>query len=139
MSLQESHRPVSDGPVGARTTGPVSGPVSDSWLGPLLMLAGAAFAALAWTATRMVAPVLGGPETVFLRTLIPLVAVAPWLVLRGREMMVIFRSPLHLARIFAVGLSVTCFALALSYAPLVNVTALSFVAPLFVLVLARLM
>lgn len=101
------------------------------------MLAGAAAAALAWTATRMIAPTLGGPETVFLRTLMLLVVVSPWLMFRGRELLVVFRSRLHLLRIFAVGLSVTCFAVALSFSPLVQVTALSFVAPFFVLILAR--
>ena len=40
-------------------------------------------------------------------------------------------------RIFAVGCSVTCFTIALSLAPLVQVTALSFTAPFFVLMLAR--
>ena len=102
------------------------------------MLAGAGAAALAWTATRVVAPLLGGPETVFLRTLMVLVVVSPWLVFSGREMLAVFGSPLHLLRIFAIGASVTCFAWALSLAPLVEVTALSFVAPFFVLMLARL-
>lgn len=112
-------------------------PVSDSWVGPLLMLAAAASAALAWTASRVVAPELGGAETVFLRTMMLLVVVSPWFFLRGREMLAAFRSPLHLLRLFAVGGSVTFFTVALGLAPLMQVTALSFVAPFFVLVMAR--
>jgi len=129
--------PVADERWGEAGAAALAGPVADGWVGPLLMLAGAGAAALAWTATRKIAPGLGGPETVFLRTLMLLVVVSPWLVFRGREMLVVFRSPLHLLRIFAIGLSVTCFAVALSFAPLVQVTALSFVAPFFVLILAR--
>jgi len=117
---------------------PMAEPVSDGLLGPLLMLAGACAAALAWTATRAIAPLIGGPETVFLRTLILFVVTSPWLVFRGREMLLVFRTPLHLLRIFTVGVSVTCFAVALGFAPLVQVTALSFIAPFFVLILARL-
>jgi drug/metabolite transporter (DMT)-like permease len=112
--------------------------LADGWGGPLLMLAAAVAAALAWTATRVVAPILGGPETVFLRTLIVVAVLLPALIRWRREMLPVFRSPLHLLRIVAVGISVTCFAVALSLAPLVQVTALSFVAPLFVLLLARL-
>ncbi|MDP6706325.1 MAG: DMT family transporter [Alphaproteobacteria bacterium] len=111
--------------------------MSDSWVGPLLMLAAAASAALAWAAPRTVAPELGGALTVFLRTLMLLVVVTPWLALQSGEMLAAFRSPLHLLRLFAIGWSVTCFTVALGLAPLVQVTALSFAAPFFVLLLAR--
>lgn len=112
--------------------------LSDSWTGPLLMLAAAACAAFAWTATRTVALEIGGPSTVFIRTLMLLAVLSPWFLFNGRSMLVVFRSRLHLLRLVAVGLSVTCFTVALGLAPLAEVTALSFTAPLFVLLLARL-
>lgn len=94
-------------------------------------IAMAAFAGLGAFGKYVIAQGLDPLQVIFLRNFICLMMLTPLLALRGRSLLISAKPKLYLARVGLAFVSMTSWFTALSLIPLAELTAISFLAPLF--------
>lgn len=104
--------------------------------GILLMLLATLMFAVMHTTIRMVSADLHPFEAAFFRNLFGILIVVPWLIRYGAGPLRTGAPKLHLLRVAFNIVAMLCFFYALSIAPLAEVTALNFTAPIFAVLLA---
>ena len=108
----------------------------DTLRGMLLMLLATLMFAVMHTTIRMVSADLHPFEAAFFRNLFGILIVVPWLIRYGAGPLRTRAPRLHLLRVAFNIVAMLCFFYALSIAPLAEVTALNFTAPIFAVLLA---
>ena len=127
----------------ASITPPTAGPLAaegsgrgNALRGITLMLASTLFFAGMHAVIRHVSAELHPFVIAFFRNFFGLIVLLPWFIRHGLEPLRTSRFPLHLARATINAVAMLAFFMALSLAPLTQVTALAFSAPIFATLLA---
>ena len=128
MLARTTHSWLSENLSRSGAPGQVSSPLAGFVWVTLAMLAFSGLGAFAKAAMQAGVPPL---EVIFLRNAFCVLLLSPLLVMRGRELMTVSSPKLYAGRIVLAFVSMTCWFLAVAIIPFTELTAISFLAPLF--------